>query len=257
MVTLAESVGRISVRIITTEIGAGSVEDFGEKTVLTVPPTDATTYHDAQIADYTLQDREFNWGAGTQLSVTAQFNTADVRGTAGFGFWNHPFSPEMRGLPRLPQAAWFFYGSPPHNIPLAKGVPGHGWKCATLNATRWQFLALASIAPIGFLLMRIPAVYDALWGIGQDAVGVRECVLPPEMMTEKHTYTINWRENDVVFGVDGENILTSPFKMRGKMGFIAWVDNQYAVVTPQGNFGWGLLDVPAEQTLTLHEVHIK
>ncbi|MEL6270873.1 MAG: family 16 glycosylhydrolase [Chloroflexota bacterium] len=241
-------------RTHNTEIGAGQVLSTGDKTRLVVPAADSSSYHDAQITDYTLADRDFVWGPGTHLSVTAQFNTADVRGTAGFGFWNHPFSPEMCGLPRLPQAAWFFYGSPPHNIPLAKGVPGAGWKAATLNATRWQFMGLAPLALPGFLLMRVPAVYNALWPVGQDAIGVRECLLPPDIMTERHTYTIDWREDEIVFGVDGDAVLVSPFRQRGRMGFIAWVDNQYAVVTPQGNFGWGLLDVPGEQSLSLYEI---
>lgn len=241
----------------TTEIGQGDVAQTPDDTVLTVPPADASTYHDAQIADYTLQDRDFRWRAGAQMTVTAHFNTPDVRGTAGFGLWNHPFSPEMRGLPRLPQAAWFFYGSPPNEMPLAKDVPGHGWKCATLDATRWQFLALLPAAPLGFLLMRIPAVYNALWGVGQRAVGVREHLLDPALMTEPHTYTLTWERDRVVFAVDGDTVLVSPFRVRGRMGFIAWVDNQYAIVTPQGRFGWGLVEIPAAQSLTLTDVRLE
>ena len=72
---------------------------------------------------------------------------------------------------------------PPNDMPLAEGVPGCGWKCATLDATRWLFLALTPLALPGFLLKRIPAVYNALWGIGQNAVGVREHALAPAIMT--------------------------------------------------------------------------
>jgi hypothetical protein len=32
---------------------------------------------------------------------------------------------------------------------------------------------------------------------------------------------------------------------------VAWVDNQYLVVTPQGRLGWGLLAAPGEQWLEL------
>lgn len=241
----------------TIEIGQGRVTQTPDTTTLTTPPADASAYHDAQIADYTLQDRAFKWRAGTRLTVTAHFNTADVRGTAGFGLWNHPFSPEMRGMPRLPQAAWFFYGSPPNNMPLAQGVPGHGWKCATIDATRWQFLALLPLAPPGFLLMRVPVLYRALWGVGQDAIGVRELLLPATLMTKPHTYTLTWARESITFAVDGDTVLQAPFKVRGRLGFIAWIDNQYAVVTPQGRFGWGLVDVPTAQALTLTDVQLQ
>jgi hypothetical protein len=41
------------------------------------------------------------------------------------------------------------------------------------------------------------------------------------------------------------------------MGFIAWIDNQYAVVTPQGKFGWGVVPLPEAQSLLLEHVKIE
>ena len=234
-----------------TELGAGVVTPYADGYHLHVPATDAATYHDAQFADYTLADRDFAWEAPVTMRLRAWFNTADVCGTAGFGFWNHPLSPEMRGLPRPPQAAWFFYGSPPHDIPLARGVPGHGWKAATTSARRWQFWALAPFTLPGVLMMRVPALYRLLWPLGQDALAVREVSLPVEIMTQPTDYALTWARDAVCFTVDGETVLESPFRLTGRMGFIAWIDNQYAVVTPQGRFGWGVLDVPAEQFLTV------
>ncbi len=237
-----------------TEIGAGRVTD---RYTLTVPAADATTYHDAQIADYTLAERAFVHKPPLTLTVRAVFNTTDVHGTAGFGLWNHPFSPEMRGLPRLPQAAWFFYGSPPNNMSLAKHVPGHGWKCTTLDATRPGFLALLPLALPGFALMRVPPFYRTLWPIGQAAVGVSEHALDPTLMTDIHTYQLNWDKRGVAFAVDGVTVHESPYSPRGPLGFIAWVDNQYAVVTPQGRFGWGLVDVPSLQSLRVTKIDIE
>jgi hypothetical protein len=240
-----------------TQIGAGTVGTQAGHTRLHIPPATAATYHDAQITDYTLPQRNFRWAAPAQLELTAYFNTADVRGTAGFGFWNHPFSPDMRGWPRLPQAAWFFYGSEPNEMPLAQGVPGHGWKAATLSAKRAAFLGLAPLAPVGFLLMRIPALYRRLWRVGQAAIAVRECLLDRRLMTRPTRYTLTWGVDQVTFAVNGEQVLHSPFRLGGSMGFIAWIDNQYAIVTPQGRFGWGLVDVPAAQTLTLEGLQLR
>jgi hypothetical protein len=90
---------------------------------------------------------------------------------------------------------------------LAKGVAGPGWKAATINAARWPFLALLPTAPLGILLMRIPALYASLWPVGQRAS-------------------------------------------------VTWIDNQYAVVTPQGKVGFGLVNLPHTQSLLIEAVKI-
>src|SRR5579875_745817 len=55
-----------------------------------------------------------------------------LRGTAGFGFWNYPFS--ARGdILMLPEAVWFFYASPPSNMALVPGIPGWGWKAQVVH----------------------------------------------------------------------------------------------------------------------------
>jgi hypothetical protein len=41
------------------------------------------------------------------------------------------------------------------------------------------------------------------------------------------------------------------------LGFLAWVDNQYAVVIPQGRFGWGVLPLEREQGMVIEEIHIE
>ncbi len=247
---------RHSVEFYHTEIGRGDVTQRRDAYRLTVDAATDAVYHNAQITDYAPQERNFPHRAALHMEVVARFNTSDAHGTAGFGVWNHPFSPKMRGLPRLPRAAWFFYSSPPNNMPLARDVPGHGWKCATINATRPHFLALAPLAPPGFLLMRVPALYERLWPVGQHALGVQEYALTPSLLTETHTYSLTCTRNNVTFAVDGDTVLTSPFSVGPNLGFIAWIDNQYAVVTPQGNFSWGLVDVPQTQTLYLDRVHV-
>jgi len=41
------------------------------------------------------------------------------------------------------------------------------------------------------------------------------------------------------------------------MCFVAWVDNQYLVLTPQGRLRWGLLETPAPQWLELAELSLE
>lgn len=237
-----------------TQLGNGIVQSEDAYLRLTVPSGTSDTYHDAQVSDYQPHIRDFQNRPPLRMTVVAKAE-GDIRGTAGFGFWNHMFVPGERGF-RIPQAVWFFFGSPPNNIALAEGVPGHGWKATTFDAQRWKFYGLLPLAPLGFLLMRNKTIYQHLWSIGQDAIGVSEANLDTELLHTFHTYTLEWRLNGATFMVDGDVVLQTDDVPTKPLGFIAWVDNQYAIVTPQGNFGWGLLDVSASQSLIFKQIQI-
>lgn len=242
-----------------TTYGRGSVELKPDALTCAIAPASDREYSDAQITDYAgLARRDYPWSPPLRLTVRAwaSHSVNHLRGTAGFGFWNEPFVPTSRSLPRPPRAAWFFFGSPPNNMALAMNVPGRGWKAATLDATRLPFWALAPLAPVGFLLMRIPALYRKLWPIGQWALGVAEAPLPVDLDTP-HTYTLEWRRDGVCWAVDDEIVLQSGHSPAGPLGFIAWIDNQYAVVTPQGRFRFGCVTTEDQQWLALDRVSIE
>ena len=236
------------------EIGAGHAAQSAGALRLRLPPGPAAAYSDAQISDYAAP-LDFRWRPPARLEVTAWAEPgADrLRGTAGFGFWNQPFMPGARGF-RLPQAAWFFFSAPPSDMRLALDVPGPGWKAAALDARRAAFLALLPAAPVGCLLMRVPALYRRLWPVGQWALGVSERALEAQLLAERHTYTLDWRPDGLTFAVDGAVVHRAPHAPRGPLGFIAWLDNQYAVVTPQGRFGFGLTPILHEQTLVIEQL---
>ncbi|NWG16711.1 MAG: hypothetical protein HXY41_08760 [Chloroflexi bacterium] len=238
-----------------TEIGRGQVLQTAGRVRLVVPPTPERLYSDAQISDYAAR-RDFRRTPPLRLTITARAEGGPIRGTAGFGFWNHPFAPGERGL-RLPRAAWFFFASPPNDMRLARDVPGFGWKCATLDAGRAAFLALLPTAPVGFLLMRVPALYRRLWPVGQRALGISEHALDPALLAENHTYSLDWRADGLTFRLDGATVHQTRHAPGGRLGFIAWIDNQYAVVTPQGRFGWGIVPVAREQSLVLETVRLE
>jgi len=191
-------------------------------------------------------------------------------GTAGFGFWNNPFGAQSK-VPALPQAIWFFCASPPSNMALALGVPGCGWKAACIDARRLSALAWLPIAPLALPACRSPRLYRRVWPRIQRALGIRESLLafrqqpggPIEprpssafRMTDWHTYELEWRRDGARWQVDGQTVLETDRSPRGPLGFVAWIDNQYAVVTPWGKFGFGLLDAPYEQWLEIGAVLI-
>ena len=237
-----------------TEIGAGVAHRTHAGFRLTLPPAPASAYHDAQISDYSAPLRDYVNAPPLRLELRARA-VGDLVGTAGFGFWNHAFVPGESGF-RLPQALWFFFGGPANNIALAKGVPGRGWKAATFNARSWRFRALLPVAPLGFLLMRSKPLYEALWPLGQAAIGVYEAALCPALLYNFHTYSLDWRDDGATFAVDGDVALRVREVPHGPLGFIAWIDNQYAVVTPQGKFGRGLLAIEQEQSLRVSDIAI-
>jgi hypothetical protein len=213
------------------------------------------SYADAQIHDYQ------GWLRGglirrppLRLRLRARFShgEGELRGTAGFGFWNYPIVMP----PRPPRAVWFFYGSPPNDMPLAMGVPGHGWKAATVDTGRPRALALLPLAPIAIPLMRAPALYRGLYPPIQRAVGAAEALVRAPM-TAWREYVIEWGERTSRFLVDGRVVLDEAPSPRGPLCFVAWVDNQYLVLTPQGRVRWGLLEAPGRQWLEIAELVIE
>jgi hypothetical protein len=233
------------------EQGGGEVQRQDGVTRLWRPAVTRAGYANAQLDDY---HTGLLHSAPARLDVEACFSHPldHLIGTAGFGFWNAPFAPGSARL-RLPKTAWFFFGSPPLNLPLAMDVPGDGLKVATLDATPPLFLLLLPTAPIGFLLMRHRGLYRRLWRIGQCAIKVSEAPVNIDITT-CHRYTIDWHADAVHFSVDGKHIHSTPYSPKGKMGVVLWIDNQYAIATPQGQFGWGLQACDAPQWLDLHSL---
>ncbi|MDX2138293.1 MAG: hypothetical protein SF123_09375 [Chloroflexota bacterium] len=245
----------------TIEVGSSRVvRSDGELTLTNLPVTRG--YTNAQMTDYNYRSFEFRWRPPLRMSVTARASMSGDKlcGTAGFGFWNHPFSPDVEHVHRrlrLPQAIWFFFGSPPSDMQLAHGVSGYGWKAAQIDAGRPSALLLAPFALPAVALMQLKPLYDMLYPPIQRGLAIAEHRLDDHLLAEKHTYTIDWRLDSATFCVDEQVVLQTAFAPRGACGFVAWIDNQYAIVTPRGKFGGGVVPLEHEQTLYLNHVSIE
>jgi hypothetical protein len=241
------------------EINGGRVEaaggrpSVGDSWCLHLPPV-AAGYADAQIDDYGRcgSRQRYPWRPGVRLRVQARFShDADsLLGTAGFGFWNAPFGDPTVRWPALPQAAWFFFGSAPTDLPLAASGPGRGWFAATVDARRGQALALAPLAPLVLLLNQIGPVRRRLWPWVQRQLGMALAPVPAAM-TVWHDYCLEWRAGTCRFLVDGRLLLVTPFSPHGPLGFVCWLDNQYMVLSPNGRVDWGVLPVSESQWLEI------
>ncbi|MCX7854561.1 MAG: hypothetical protein N2556_01045 [Anaerolineae bacterium] len=240
-------------------VGAGSVETVGQALRFCLTDALATRYSDAQIDDYRGRPRRrFPWRPPLRMTVRARFShpAGVLRGTAGFGFWNDPFLMTGGRMPALPRAVWFFYASPPSDMKLDLETPGWGWKAAIIDAGNPRALLWAPLAPLLVPLMNLPVLYRRFWPPIQQALRVREALIGADM-TGWHTYTLEWREGDVRFEVDGEPLLEAAPSPRGPLGFVMWMDNQYMIATPWGRLAWGLLDVPGAQWMEVEEAKIQ
>ena len=236
--------------------GTGQI-DCGDSTVrLVTRAARAGQYSDAQLDDYhTSPRRQWPWRPPLKLSLRARASHPHLVGTAGFGFWNDPFTLSGR-VTTLPQAIWFFYASPPSNMALAPDVPGCGWKAAIVNATWSNALRSGVPAAIAVLWARLTgrATSAARWV--QRISGAQEALVAIDW-TEWHTYELDWRRDAASFCVDRVQVLQASQPPCGPLGFVAWVDNQFAISTPRGEFRFGLLDAPGDQWLELDWIRIE
>lgn len=238
------------------QVGSGHLVVTEAGLRLLVSPTRRTHYANAQLDDYAgLRRSHFPWRPPLRLTVRAR-TSGPLAGTAGFGFWNHPFAPTLDSIPALPAAIWFFYASPPSNMPLALNEPGYGWKVACIDLTQPAALAWVPFAPPVVLLNQVPALYRRIWPRVQHSLRISEKAFAGVGETWGN-YTLVWHPNYASFAVDGVTILETDRVPRGPLGFVAWVDSQWAIVTPQGRLGWGLLDISAPQWMDLAHIRIE
>lgn len=240
-------------------VGRAGLETTGSTLRFVNEDTVADEYTNAQIDDYQGRARdEFAWRPPLTLTARARFShpAGALKGTAGFGFWNDPFLMTGLRVPALPGAIWFFYASPPSEMKLDLNTPGHGWKAATIDARRQPFYLLAPSAPLAIPLMNLRPLYRRLWPIAQRAMGVCEALVDTDM-TGWHTHELRWGHDRAEFSVDGRALLTCPRPPRGPLGCVIWFDNQYAIVTPWGRFGYGRLAAPGRQWMELDDLRIE
>ncbi len=216
---------------------------------LRIPQESAQTYHLAQLDDYGGRDRSaFLWRPPVRLCVRCRASAADLPGTWGFGWWNDPFSTQLnlggtkRRLPALPNAAWFFYASPPNYLALADDHPAQGFLSATFAASQ--------VAP-GLLALGLPLLPLLLWAptarlmrrLGRKIV--REDARAVEIdVTEWHDYALAWQAGEVRFYVDQQACFVTSVSPEGPLGLVMWIDNQYMAVRPDGRLRFGNLAHP-------------
>lgn len=244
--------------------GTGRLESGESVLRLVTRAARAGQYSDAQLDDYHADPkglgnpsglkRKWPWRPPLRMSVRARASHSELVGTAGFGFWNDPFT-LSGGVTALPEAIWFFYASPPSDLALVPGAPGRGWKAAIVNTTFTSALFSSAPTALAILWVRLRGGTIAAQWV-QRISGAHEALLSFDW-TQWHTYELEWQREAAMFWVDGTVVLSAPHPPAGPLGFVTWVDNQFAVATPRGEFRFGALDAPGEQWLELDWVQIE
>lgn len=239
----------------TLEINGGHVKE-GPSTSFTIP-AGPPGYADAQIDDYG-RNRLFRHNPDTTLGLRARFShTVDqLRGTAGFGFWNSPYGDPSNRRLVLPQAVWFFFASPPNILPFAPDPPANGWFAATINAEPRRSLPLIPLSPFILALNQFSNARRRLWPWVRQILSIDAAPLPIDMTTW-HEYRLVWQANGCRFYVDEKLYLSTQAGPRGPLGFVCWLDNQYLILTPRGRFESGLCPINEEQWLEVSELTIE
>ncbi|MEM7335550.1 MAG: hypothetical protein AAF490_25950 [Chloroflexota bacterium] len=244
------------------EINGGHVQQNLESTTskLSILPA-KNGYTNSQIDDYRQSENgrsHFKWQPNTTLSLSARFSRpiSQLKGTAGFGFWNAPFGDPTVKTPAIPKAVWFFFGSQPNRLPFYKHPTENGFIAGTIHATRWQALRWIPFAPFVLAINNISSVKHRLWPKVQSDLGIYSTLIQTNV-TQWHHYKLDWGLKECKFWLDEELIHASPVSPTGKLGFVCWIDNQYLVATGNGRFRWGTVPITQSQTLEIADLSIK
>lgn len=224
-------------------------------------------YTDTQIDDYTTLSRsEHLWKPPLRMIVRARFShpaanaksteksKGILRGTAGFGFWNRPFSMQGKWF-TLPESIWFFYSAPPSNMSLVPCIPGWGWKAQVVHTRRPGMIFYSIPLILAMAYERVTSNIKPASYFMQKVTGTAEAMIN-EDMTKWHIYTLEWYPHESKLWVDKKLVLHVPWAPTQSLGFVAWLDNEYAVATPQGILRFGKC-VSGPQRLDIDYVKIE
>jgi len=210
---------------------------------------------DAEIDDHRTAPRwNLHWTPPLTLTIRARFShpAGELRGTAGFGFWNDPFD-WTGNVQAPPNALWFFYASPESDMAFVRGARGHGWRAAFLNGGKADRVTMA----VGNALFRIPAMSKLIFAAAEKRMDAAEYLLDDVDMTQWHEYRIEWRAAEAVLFVDAVEKFRAKNPPTTPLGFVAWVDNNATTMGPGKEFSFTRISVPEREWMELAYVKIE
>jgi len=239
--------------------GAGIEETEPGTLQLQIPAGPAGRYRLAQMDDYSgLPRKSFPWRPGSELKVRMRASSDQMPGTWGIGYWNNPFGlailtrVEMLRLPALPQAVWYFSASFHNYLSFRDDLPAKGLLAATFESKLKSNLWLAGAAP-ALPLFAIPPLARRLRNLIAKFVRQDSQRLSVDPTTW-HDYRLEWQPEGAIMQVDGEKLFETKVVPTEPLGFVVWVDNQYAAFRPDGQLRFGTLENPEPAWIEIREL---
>jgi hypothetical protein len=96
-----------------------------------------------------------------------------------------------------------------------------------------------------------------VFAAAQTQIQAHEKNLDEIALTDWHDYQIDWREREARFSVDGVEVFIAPNPPRMPLGFVAWVDNNAAVMGPGREFEFKRIGIEQRQWMELKYVKIE
>lgn len=236
------------------------IERNGDTIRLTISPTPNTQYSNAQLDDYS-SSRPFIFSntPPKKVRLRARFShpANQLNGTAGFGFWNHPFVD--RGSLAPPRSVWFFFGSRESDLRFVPNIQGHGFKAAMLDtfprlrkSTKVDRTSTndSALTQSKIVNPKSKFVFRLAYAAAQRVIHAREKLLDLDF-TEWHKYELDWQRDEAIWRIDDEEVFRATYPPRSPLGFVTWIDNYRAEFTPDGRFGFAYVDVKEEQWLEI------
>jgi hypothetical protein len=248
--------------LIETATPGAIVESRGASSWrLEIPAGPPGRYRLAQVDDYAQSKRgEFPWAPPLQFQLDAKISTAANPGTWGFGFWNDPFSLSLglgggtRRLPALPNAAWFFFSSPENHLSFQDQLPGSGPLAQVFQSPA---IPSAGLAPAAFALPLLAWRPAARLARRLARLLIREDAAKLQISPEHwNHYHLTWSKTETVFIINGQVVLRTPCSPQPPLGWVAWVDNQFAALPPSGKLRFGSLQTPNPVSLEIKNLSI-
>jgi hypothetical protein len=233
--------------------GVGQITPIANNGVrLSLAGATQSAYSDSQLDDFHGRPRrDFRWQPPVTLAVRARFShpVALLRGTAGFGWWNNPFTADRAMLTSAsPRSLWFFFAGAPANLALTGKWAGQGWFAQSLNVPSLAHFAGA----LGALWLRFPRLKARMERTATRLTRAAEQPLPHMDMTAWHEYQIAWGSDHAVFSIDGAPILTALHPPTAPLALVLWMDNQWADIRGRS----GIVAVPHDQWMDLEDFRL-
>jgi hypothetical protein len=223
---------------------------------------DAQSYRNAQLDDYSkLPRNQYSHRPSTlfRMDLRARISTPSAAGTWGFGLWNEPFGLSLGlggnpfQLPALPNAAWFFYASPPNYLSFKSPSTGNrggvasGFMAQTFRSPKFHPLLFPAGLALPFSRKMTRKLLSKVIDEDSSALSVDP--------TQWHSYRLEWSPQGVAWDVDETRVFESPISPNPPLGIVIWIDNQYAAFTPEGRIAFGVLE-NGEEWLEVRDIVI-